>query len=424
MRLGIRGKLLSGFGVMVVLIMLVGYVGISTAQGIYGNLEATGRETLPSIQALSSTQASVLRAQRDVRGAILVASQQETVDLLSRVETSLVASEKSWAAYKALPSVEAERQLWPEYDQTFKVWRELMGRVRTEAQKNTAEANQVARDMVLKETAPQAAKVSAVLDQLVQLNAESAEGEMVEARDSFRQSFQVLIGTIVAGSVVAAAIGLFLARGITRAVATVAQAAQQIAREDLPSFVRVAKALADGDLTQDATVRAQSVTVTSTDELGAMAADFNVMIVGLQETGSAFAEMSSNLRDVLGQVRASADGVADTSSQLGDAANRPAASSSRSPWPSRMSPVARPTPAARPTHPTRPSDSLGWRSTASRRGHLSRRARCRPFRRPPPRWPPASSRWPATPSVSPPPPSRPGPRPSLARRRSGRPSRA
>ena len=83
------------------------------------------------------------------------------------------------------------------------------------------------------------------------------------------------------------------------------------------AFEDLAKALAAGDLTQNAAVSATHVEVRSRDEIGQMAADFNQMIDGLQETGTAFAEMSSNLRDSIGQVQSAADGLAMTSQQLG-----------------------------------------------------------------------------------------------------------
>src|SRR4029079_16408817 len=112
-----------------------------------------------------------------------------------------------------------------------------------------------------------------------------AQQSVQEAGERYIRSLEFLGGIVLAAIVVGAAVGLFLARGITQAVAQVATMAKQIAREDLPSFVRVAKALADGDLTQDATVTAQQIDVRSKDELGVMAGDFNMMIGGLQETG-------------------------------------------------------------------------------------------------------------------------------------------
>jgi methyl-accepting chemotaxis protein len=319
-RLGIRAKLLGGFGLMVVLIAVIGYIGMSTAQGINGSLQDVGKVSLGSVQALAAAQANVMRAQRDVRGAVLADNTDETLALLGQVEASLNAADKAWTAYKALPAAEAERAIWPEYEQALTAWRDAVQRARPEAAKNTAQSNAAARDIVLKEAAPIATKLNAALDKLVSINAESAQQTIQAADASYERALKTLMGVVAVAIVLAVGIGLFLSRGITLAVAQVATMAKQIAREDLPSFVRVATALANGDLTQDATVTAKQIEVKSRDELGEMAADFNVMVGGLQETGAAFSEMTANLRDVIGQVKESAVGLAGTSDQLGQAA--------------------------------------------------------------------------------------------------------
>ncbi|MCL4535444.1 MAG: methyl-accepting chemotaxis protein [Bacteroidetes bacterium] len=143
-------------------------------------------------------------------------------------------------------------------------------------------------------------------------------------------SLQSVTWKIVVAVLVSAAVVLVLGLGmlfftvhhIRRAISQVAAAAQQIAQEDLPSFVQVARAMAAGDLTQRVTLRARRIEVDTKDELGAMAVDFNRMLEGLQETGRAFAEMSDSLRELVGRVRAAADNLANSSAELGSAANQ------------------------------------------------------------------------------------------------------
>jgi methyl-accepting chemotaxis protein len=112
-------------------------------------------------------------------------------------------------------------------------------------------------------------------------------------------------------------IAIVVARGIAGPLAAVSAAAARIATEDLPSFVRVATALADGDLTQSVEVTATAVKVDRKDELGRMASDFNRMIEQLQAAGGAMREMSASLRSVVGQTRSAAITLAETAQQLG-----------------------------------------------------------------------------------------------------------
>jgi methyl-accepting chemotaxis protein len=112
-------------------------------------------------------------------------------------------------------------------------------------------------------------------------------------------------------------IALVVARGIAKPLALVSAAAKRIAEEDLPSIVKVASALADGDLTQTVEVTATAVAVNQKDELGRMATDFNHMIEELQAAGSAMREMSASLRSVVGQTRSAAITLSETAQQLG-----------------------------------------------------------------------------------------------------------
>ena len=132
------------------------------------------------------------------------------------------------------------------------------------------------------------------------------------------------LALVVLGAATALGIGiaLLLARSIVNAVGEVAAAARQVAEQDVASFVAVARALASGDLTRDVVVTARPITVHGGDEIGTMAVAFNRIIGGIQETGAAFAEMRASLRDTIGEVRASADGVSETANLLGQAAGQ------------------------------------------------------------------------------------------------------
>ena len=98
-----------------------------------------------------------------------------------------------------------------------------------------------------------------------------------DALAMYRGAWTLIIGTIVLALITGLGIAFWLARSIADSVSKVAGVAQQIAGRDLPSFVRVAKALAAGDLTQEATITAARVQVSSKDELGAMAGSSSFM---------------------------------------------------------------------------------------------------------------------------------------------------
>ena len=138
----------------------------------------------------------------------------------------------------------------------------------------------------------------------------------------------ILWGTIFA-VVVGLAIAFFLANSISNAAKIMVKAADFISQTDLPSLESVATAIADGDLTQSVSVQSQNITYTSQDEMGDLARAFNVMINRMQSVGSSFAEMTTNLSSLIGQVGDNADNLKNASGDLSEAASQAAQATSQ-----------------------------------------------------------------------------------------------
>jgi methyl-accepting chemotaxis protein len=320
--LRVRTKLLGSFLVICAILVGAGYLGVTTAQGIKAHLDTVSLNLLPSAVALADTQANLIRAQRDIRSAVLVDDQREIDEFVQKFKQEAATAEAAFAAYQALPMSDEERRLVTEFLAAFRTWRGVNEQAAAAAAKNTPADNRVAIELLMKQGAPLATSMNAVIDRLATLQETQAAAATQAAQEQYDSAVRLLLVSVGIGLVLALGIAILLTRVITTAVAGVATAARRIGQEDLPALARVAQALADGDLTQTATVSAQRVAVQGRDELGEMAADFNAMVDRLQETGAAFGTMTANLRDVIGQVKGSADGVADTSGQLGQAATQ------------------------------------------------------------------------------------------------------
>ena len=96
---------------------------------------------------------------------------------------------------------------------------------------------------------------------LIGINDVEAKNVGDEVAATFTRGVYLTIGLLAGAILLGAAIGFFLARGIANGVARVATVARTIARQDLPSFASVARALAAGDLTREVTVTAERVDV-------------------------------------------------------------------------------------------------------------------------------------------------------------------
>ncbi|MEZ4522638.1 MAG: methyl-accepting chemotaxis protein [Thermomicrobiales bacterium] len=144
---------------------------------------------------------------------------------------------------------------------------------------------------------------------------------------------RILIGGLIAAIVVGGALALFLAQNISSRISEVRMTANEIAQKDLVAVVRAMEALSVGNLTQRVDPSRNRLAVKSRDELGDLAATFNLMLDEVQVLGETFNRTTSDLGELVSEVRASASDVehatnefAASASETGDAANQVAMS--------------------------------------------------------------------------------------------------
>jgi methyl-accepting chemotaxis protein len=318
--LSLRWKLLSAFGLV---LLLMGGGGAFAAYRLATTAQAYNalvNETIATRRDVLATNALFITRHKVLKDAFLFNTNapkvQTTKDDVATLDKQVTA---------ALTQLAGSAVLLPEEKQLVRDAAKAFGEYQVASTGAIAKATEEGDPYTTQQAAAALTSgkdkpVSVALEGLqTSIGLRTAEAEQrvsVEASSAIPITTGVLLGALLAGL----AIALMLARSIAGAVTRVAAVARGIATEDLPSFVHVARAMANGDLTQDVSVHAVRVVVGSKDELGAMAANFNTMVDGLQETGAAFAEMRANLRDLVGQVQDSAVSLADTSAQLGSAA--------------------------------------------------------------------------------------------------------
>jgi len=319
MHLGVRGKLLSGFGALLAFTILVGAVGLFSLRSVTDISASMYDDRVEPLRDLAQIRASLGDIDSQIQRAITDRGDGKQAGYATAAENDAAQMVKLIADYEQTQLVDDEVSGLKAYGAAWKEYQDTYRAVLKAASTGDVSG---ATSLYFAKAAPQYAKVDDTLAGLIAVNDHQAKLANDHILAAYTRAWWLMCGALAVSLAFGVGVGLLLARGITGAVGRVATAAAQIAQEDLPSFVRVTKALANGDLTQDVTVTTTHVQVTSKDELGAMAADFNLMIDQLQETGSAFAEMSANLREVIGRVKESADGVAGASDQLGQAASQ------------------------------------------------------------------------------------------------------
>jgi methyl-accepting chemotaxis protein len=320
--LRLRWKLLSAFGVMCLVIVGVAEVGAYAANSVKAALDDTNSNTVPSLVSLSNTQTNLLLGQRSIRSAMLSNDPKAIQGFIDTGRQALADSARAWNTYQTLPMGDDEKKLAAPVADALKSYTAYFEQAAPLATLNTPGSKAQATDVILNQGAIPAGVLNANLPGLITINQQEADNGVATATTTYQQARLMLIASVIASVLLAMALGLLLARSLVNSVNRVAAAAREIAQRDLPSFVAGAEALADGDLTQEVVVTAKQMPVTSKDELGIMAADFNLMIQRLQDAGKAFDRMSGGLRQLVGDVQTSAADLAETATQLGSAAGQ------------------------------------------------------------------------------------------------------
>ncbi len=272
-------KLMLGFGFLALLMLFVGYQGISGMNTLNTMLNTTYERDLMGMAAIKDLNTNIAVIGRESRQAVLdtdmasmESDNQKLEAAFTAVDDQLARAEKTFTTDEGKAAVRKLKELLPEYRTIVKDVVRL-----TMANDNKGAATTLAKArLVAEQVARTAADGSAIKDRLAK--------QAYDDSDVLYSHMRMIMLTIVSGALgLALALGYFIAKLISR---------------PLQNAVEVLESVAAGDLTR-------SLDVQTKDEVGKMANALNSAV--------------ESMRDALVQVRSSAEGLATSSQQLASA---------------------------------------------------------------------------------------------------------
>jgi methyl-accepting chemotaxis protein len=278
-------KLLLGFGIVALIVLAVGYFGLTGASQLTASVLEIGTNRLPS----SSSLGVILEAQRDVDSAEngLLAkgmTAQDRKPLYDRFDAAQKRAEDARKIYEPLPQTKEEAQLWEQFVPAWVAWWKdheafvVMSRNYEQAPTDDLYSQLVTWALVTEGVS--FGKAQGLLQQVIQLQDDVGNKEVQSAKTQAAQVHVIAIAGMVAGPVLALLLGIFLAFSISRPVA---------------KSVKFAQLIASGDLTK-------RLDLDQRDEIGVLAHALN--------------DMSTRLRDMVATIKDSAQQVAASSEQI------------------------------------------------------------------------------------------------------------
>jgi len=282
--LKISKKLGLGFGLLVVLMVVLGVFSLVQLAKVNGSTVDMATNWLPSVRILGKLGADIAGVRRAELYLLLVKDKQETEryqEVLRQRSSVLAEDEKT---YEALISSDQERQLY----QSFRSGWEKYLAVKDQG----LELHRIGKDaeaatMARTEGLDAYNTASKYLDDDIDLNSKGGAAAAAAAEETYSSSRYWVIGLLVCASV----IGFLIATGIARSLSATATNMLTQIREI------AANNLAIGDLE-----------INSEDELG--------------HTGLALNAMKNNLRQLIQGIAGTAEHVASASEEISSSASQ------------------------------------------------------------------------------------------------------
>ena len=324
-QLGIRGKLLIGFGVVFGLfgvVALVGWTSLRDAQGGARNLYDT--EVRGGIY-LSNVERAIWELRFGIAN-FMTADETGRAKILGDQETWYKQASDNAAAYAALDLTQAERDAFNTWQDQYSKYVEARPRwFELYAAGKVQEAAQWRADNTNKWGSAQVKSLAGLMALQEQTGAQTIQS----TEDTASRSMWILVGTGGFAFVVGLVVAFALSRDIHKRIVAMLARLQSLREHCLADLNTGMIALAGGDLTVGVTPVTPKIPRCNTDELGRSAAATNDIIDAMVGTIGAYNESRASLAALIGGVKDNASSILDASNQLRESSDQMASATNQ-----------------------------------------------------------------------------------------------
>jgi methyl-accepting chemotaxis protein len=311
---GIRAKLFGGYSLVLALVLVIGFIGLHNTTSFAAQFESLYNDDLVGVVHLTSVQQSLYELRIGAAGAAYAAATPDKqaeikatdAKWLEQLDQNMAAFESTSLTPEQKAAVTNWRATYPEFLKTRQQVLDLVERKDLSA----------AADLRNGQLTEQTAKCVAVVNNLY-----AAANRVGDQMNQDTTRFAELSGRVMLlAMLLALAAGLsfafFMSRGIAGGVKEVQRVLTSIAENDATSVENGLAAMSNSDLSVEARSSSHPIEKYGRDEIGQTARVANTLLVKLQSTIASYETARAGLGALVGQVRAAADGLADSSVQL------------------------------------------------------------------------------------------------------------
>ncbi len=284
-------KLLTGFGVLILLVSLMGGFSIFGLRNINNELNELYDYNLNGLEYIKEAQVQLIAMERARSNVLLSPTSLERNQHILNMEKRFSLFEESMKSFSEVTFLPEMKQ---RVSEALKLWQEV--KVKEEEVISLVENGSIERaKTIARESRQIVDKIEAETDILAQSTHDLAYDTDQESDRTFIQ-ISIILGALILFSIVTPiGVTLYMIRIISKPISEMEKAASKIA---------------EGDLTVEA------IHIRNKDEIGALAASFNTMADGLRTLISSISSSASAIASSSEELSASAQESALTSEEV------------------------------------------------------------------------------------------------------------
>ena len=305
-------KLSIGFGLGIVITILVGSISIARMGNISDELNQIYKDEV-MVGKVGEVRGDLLNSVRAEKNLLLSHDAAQNAKWNAAVADYSREFEKDLSDMKAMAYTEKAKLT---VDLLESEWAEKAAGSRKIAEMVQARHVNEAQQLSLSSSVAHVGKMESAIKEFISFKDEQGKKSNAAVAGMVAASRFVILSLIGLSILSGTLICWFITRCIARPLAQVGERMQRLQGVCVTNLNGAMKALAQGDLTVTVTPTTTPLDINQTDEVGAIAATFNIMLEQTKSTLMSYEDARKALTGLIGQVAQSAEAVASTSTQL------------------------------------------------------------------------------------------------------------
>ena len=301
--LKIGTKILGAFMVVCAITAIVGYMGITKMRQINELADEMYQKELMGISYIKQADVDLLDIGRAEKNLLLSSTSDERQKYKTRIEEYKEKVNDNVGKARELIYTEKGKAALAKLDSALKERYEVLQKIVDTASNEDLQKSRASVELSMGVGREKSDAVEDQMNELSNIKAEDAKDEAKLTTDIYESSRNFLLILVVSGVLLGMALGLLIARIISKPIQEVAARAEKLRGLCITNLTKANEAMARGELDVKVVTGTEPLEINSKDEIGVLAGSINGIIKQTQDSVAAFEQALGTLRKVVGETK-------------------------------------------------------------------------------------------------------------------------